>query len=690
MLSPQYKSYLDETIALARSLCIKFEMTATLQNTYLASMGYPTPLAKEEWKYYLNLNGQYHASDSLIYVTSSDTKTEIPLTKENLQQHPLTKADYQPGGSLHNRFIKEHFNRRDFIYRIFDPIPIDVAVAAPNYKIVHYNSNLVHDRELSFMPRLQQWIDGFFSRWHITSFAISDLLYPTAMLGVFWHCVCLEMLNLRMEYIKTHEACDFHLWMYLGGYYRLDRYKRYLTNEQAMYLYRNIEYLRNNLGKESTMIDLQKNITEVAHLVASRYDVSQIDGTLDKLNQTDPIIVKSKYLEEDADISLTSRNTVEDVYTITLSKGIHNPTDYEDDVLECKQWITQSVIDTVPTGLVEFNQMPSPAESVVSAKQVRIQSWAHLSSLGYMVGTLPIELPNNTTTSIYLNDAWILFLFCLHQMSGGDLDAPLPTVLVSGVPTEFPLVTAQFDGIINPMVAQSRIIDQWIDRQIIPMPVTGLDAFSLYCDNVVNDIYNKVISIRGLQTDIEESIGSDLLRYFYIDKLCEYTGRYLTFRDWLNTVDIPFTALSVDDYLLLSVTLMSSVLGFGAEVNSISDRHEAYMAIMRLLNSYGVIIHAGDSLYNTIPYDTFCTKMGTPEIRLHETHSLDMGLSGGTVGYATQNTLEGTAFVTQLEPVRVLPMEYGLDMGLTTSHQNSTTLMYHLTAFDLNVSTVEE
>ena len=85
MTAKHHRLYLDSTIALARTLVVKSEYSAEQINNQVAlRFGTNTvnPLNKSTWKYYLNVSGEYHPTDTVIKVKSLDTMQEIDFTKE--------------------------------------------------------------------------------------------------------------------------------------------------------------------------------------------------------------------------------------------------------------------------------------------------------------------------------------------------------------------------------------------------------------------------------------------------------------------------------------------------------------------------------------------------------------------------------------------------------------------------------
>lgn len=86
-----------------RSATIKYDPIADYQNATLVAKGYHVdPYDMSTWKYYMNMVGQYHPSDTVMRVVSLDTRATIDFTSENLANHPRTRQAYIPGGVYYN------------------------------------------------------------------------------------------------------------------------------------------------------------------------------------------------------------------------------------------------------------------------------------------------------------------------------------------------------------------------------------------------------------------------------------------------------------------------------------------------------------------------------------------------------------------------------------------------------------
>lgn len=256
----EFNAHVESVFSLMRTLVIKCEAIGIKDNRLLADSGYPVSDDKRRWRYYLNMSGEYHETDIPMYVTSIDNGETILFNKPNLDIHLATRRAYQPGSYWYKRLTEQYQGQVDLINGIMDPIDMDYAIAAEDYKILRYNHDLIEDNEDQLIPGLQRWINAYTQRHFINEYSYTENLQLPIDLAAMYGLMIPVVLTLRLEAYGTRNVSDYHVWNRLNSYGDFRRYRNGISHKQKMWLYRNIEYIRNNLGKNFTLEQLIENL----------------------------------------------------------------------------------------------------------------------------------------------------------------------------------------------------------------------------------------------------------------------------------------------------------------------------------------------------------------------------------------------------------------------------------------------
>ena len=261
MSDSTYDLYRQSCINLARSIILKSSEVAAAINAELTLYGVDVDETDPStWKYYLNLNGQYHSFDTPMTVTSLDTLEVIAFTRESLEIHRSTAKAYTFNSEAYLSLLARYPEQETLIRGIVNPVDIDAALSAADWDILHYNDDLVEVNEADLVNRIQTWIRRHMLRWHINDYTISDDLYLAAAMGVMYSHLPNAIVNIRLDNAKTYKAHSYHVWTYLASRGGLSGFRDTLSTAQALFLYRNIRYIYKNSGKTSTFKLLIENL----------------------------------------------------------------------------------------------------------------------------------------------------------------------------------------------------------------------------------------------------------------------------------------------------------------------------------------------------------------------------------------------------------------------------------------------
>lgn len=253
---------------LIMSINIKMDAIGYQIQYYLyKNKGYPKPDRfldnKREWKYYLNLSGNYHASDTEMYLYNRYIDREMKLTVANINQYPELKDELLSYGESYENLVKKYPEQESLIKYILLPVDIDYAIESEDFTILNYNKKLIDKKEYSLIPKLQTFINGYFARWYIESYAFVEDLYISTVLGVLYNNLYLEVESIRLSNIFTYEAHDYYIDMFFSSHLDTAEDVNILPENVRMWLYKNLRYIERHTGKNNTLnLIVEKLFTE--------------------------------------------------------------------------------------------------------------------------------------------------------------------------------------------------------------------------------------------------------------------------------------------------------------------------------------------------------------------------------------------------------------------------------------------
>lgn len=271
--------YVQQTLKLVRSLVIKSELSAYRSNKDIVKRYGEDAVdqdSPETWKYYLNLAGQYHFSDTMMKVISLDTQQEIDFTVANMRIHTATAEAYKYGTRYYFSLTNQYPTQVQLIMAINNPVDIDKAIAAKDATILSYYKELVEPQEYMLIPNLEKYIQNYLTRYEVQGFNNVWDAYPVLNYAAMFQSLPVQIMNLRLEAIKSDQTHSFHITQYLASHNYLDKYIPYMTLKQMLYLYHNIDYIEKYAGFTSTFEELIQWILTDRNIPLSSYTVRQL------------------------------------------------------------------------------------------------------------------------------------------------------------------------------------------------------------------------------------------------------------------------------------------------------------------------------------------------------------------------------------------------------------------------------
>ena len=400
--------YEQGVINFLQTCTIVFSPLSEQINLNLQAQGIAVDLSNPEtFKYYLNISGEYHSSDTMMTVLSLDTKTQVNFTKDMLASSKKTRAAYVVGSSYYTALCQSYPNQTDLIKSIVYPVDIQKALTSPDLTLLGWGDGYLEENEQdNIIQDLIAFLGYTSTRWYF-SFLSYEVYYTWAFWGCLWQALPNVIFSSRLKYLHTSAAHSFHIWSYL---------------------YRNLNYLTQNRGKQSNLVILVNNLLDSLNVglvgktvyMNTETDATNCNWVPEFVSNIIPT-VNSQSLELIAPESMAEMNA--DLVSARLE--VNNTVDY---IAAQEIKISRTPLNILRTKLVEIQKIG------VDQNYGSLLNKFILDTLVYAI-TAEIYTPSVTITDPTTNveftlsgkDALILYYYAVHR-SCREQPVLLPTI----------------------------------------------------------------------------------------------------------------------------------------------------------------------------------------------------------------------------------------------------------------------
>lgn len=607
MDSVQYgylKKYLDACIRFAKTVVVAYPQAALAINRDLvATYGSNSvdELRPETWKYYLNLAGRYHPTDTVMTVISIDTLEEIEFSRDNLAIHTGTAKAYAYGTRYYNALLLRYPDQQLLIDGILVPADLEAAVAAPAGTILAYEPGLIEANEATLIRELESWLQIQIGRWDVAPFAISDELYPAAFFAMLHYQIPPRLMNLRLKRTKTHEVHSFHVRMYLASHMGLDRYLPYLTQKQALWLYRNIAYLERNFGKTGQFYEIVERLLTERGIPLGEYTVRQLDE-FDEFYRP-KVVARIKPINNRTNEGYADSHSLDILYHKETSLADGNAS-YLQSNLDADLGRFQTANSGVTrTKALRSSMIDYSNATPVTFEAIALREWCYLANNGMYEVMVAFQDPKTSTNySLFAKDAFIYFCYITLRKHGVEVMEvpeylnfqyrlhPKPTVdeLLAVIPHQ-----------------ETKLVDlaqEILKRQPDLMPVYSASGFFDLAFKLYRETYWHWLLISSMKDAYERGMVENMVYRLYGDELVTFDTETPYMGTWLTLKNLPVydytpeqsdaltkalyeaaTGLTVDDTRVLR-NIQKNLIDLLTEMSSYS------IQIIREINESDVVL----------------------------------------------------------------------------------------------------
>lgn len=585
--------YRESILQLVESVVIKSDQSAQALNNLVMLQYGSAAVDKNQrttWKYYLNVSGQYHPTDTVMTIRSMDTLETIEFSKANLEQHRSTAKAYAFGTNLYKELVNQYPGQKILIHGILYPCDLQTAIDAEDGTILAYPEDLVESWEYSFISRLQKWTYGFMQRWDNTAYNISDELYHAGMLSVLFSSMIGAVYCIRKEAVFTNEVHTYHLRNYLASHGELDKYLAYMTRDQALWLYRNIRYIERHAGHQETFDWLMEHLFTKRNIPLSTFEMRHNleDIPEDRLR---PLVnFHRRELNGLTSSSVRSTYGFSEIFDKEDPLARDNVTyrDLYDGPTATRMEYSRA--NRLQTKLLESSMINPEGSERFLLDEVRFYQWLYMGNNGRYRAVVPFTSPI-TGETVYLTaiDAFALYTFLYCALYGTVL-THMPLVTAKRV-LKFPEATlADLMPVANKRVPTSfgqRMLDLIPD----PVEIISIDLFSEYCYDVwkcANRQWFEVCREEALEVRGSKQV---VMNRCWVDQRIQLGTAGQTYAAFFATNNLDIGAYTEGEIQIAHDSLLQSALGVKkTDETSMVGIQRVMTEIMLQLSSYSIQI----------------------------------------------------------------------------------------------------
>lgn len=432
--------FLRDIGTMAKTMVIHSDIVAKQVNNELRIM-YPKIVINEEapatWKYYMNVAGEYHFTDMeririingddnpymTIKVAGDNEPVVINFTKETIssdQADAVLATEYAYGTNFYNELVARYPDFEQLILGILNPIDYEISTKSYNGDILyaggwyrvfknndptkyHFvshvktgvsNKLLVESNEYTLLYKLEKWIKAMLDQWIVGDFVVGNDLYIPGIWMTLMSKIPVQIFNMRLDQIKstTGETHSFHYTEYLNSHGDLGKHVPYLTLEQALFLYKNMGWLENNIGKQEVFDTLVENLLTPAGVPIAAYILKHDLSKLSEDYRPDPFMER-KYLNFRSIGAGSDARSIEEIVTKSINLARDNGLFIEDQIRHIKTKSEDSAFNNVPTKVLESDMLDNRDSIQYPKAAFLLNMWLYTVKYGNYRGSIFITHP---------------------------------------------------------------------------------------------------------------------------------------------------------------------------------------------------------------------------------------------------------------------------------------------------------
>lgn len=591
-----YRIYYESNIALSRSVVFYSALCAEIANKQDIENGIEPSPDRKNWRYFKHLNGDYHWADPAITITSMDTYTEIPYTKESLSKHKKTMQLYRDEPRHVRELIAKYPGQSMLIRGVLNPVPYSRSLAAREGEVLWLNERLIEPQEHDLRYDISAFISKFIHRNFRTAYALADDLFLQTQIASLRMFLAKHIMSKRFERFKTAQAHSYHVTNYLASHNRLDRYVPFMTLEQKLFFYININWIERHIGFTETFEWLVEKLLTLRSLPAYEY----------RLVQKDPDIEKDEYLPNGV-FSRLPINFYRDglAYTVdeypidsVLRREVPCATD---NLANLARYTEEAVVKTndsqvssLPTKIVEVAVIDPESIAVIRELDVVVNHWLYLASTGKYVGTGELLNPvNGQTMRLSAREMFLLYWYAMNTFVYNKPLSDIGQIGAQRINRHRHITTDEYKQVLPWRQCpywQSEVALYHSSEVVLDDVLSTKDEFSDYCQRVTWSMDYRNQWCNGEHYQPHREMRQQLWRMSYVNMLCSLdTPEYKTYPEFFDRIDLQWELISPDTWMDLAVSAFEAATSWSNKNSySLEEIQRQMIDCFKRLSSYSI------------------------------------------------------------------------------------------------------
>lgn len=633
--------------------CIKLAQTITINHPYAGKVinsrldqegygRYTNNQDKLTWKYYQNMAGIYHAYDKIaihrinqlrglgltpgidqtkmiIRVASDDGTVEKEFTLDNISNpdaDDVIALEYQQGTRLYDELVEIYPTFENLIKGILHPIPLMTSTTANDFDVlyaggyyrtrlkglssrygfikgtapVYKQIKLVEEWEETLLSRIEEFSKIYFRQYDNPTYAEFNDLHIASSIGIFALNLPTLIMSIRNELTKTREVNSNHVQFYLDSFLNVGQYIPYLTRNQYMYLYRNVEWLSANAGKEKVLDELNLNILKERGIALIDYDVEHDIKPLPKTGETK--VSFTRLYDRDSLLIDTKKNfNAKDIIELEREIARDNNINTTGQIKRVETLGKNAPNSNTKTKIIETHFATTDRTSYISKEEFLFNNWAYSAINDEYRGIIVIQIPGSTTRlQLTVKNALYLFLYSYAKAGLGLDPKKLPKLFLHHIPkTKTEAYTKEYlKSLTIAKGYTEKEFNEIYDASPLERRYNSIRNFGILVNQHWDDYVDRNFAYHR-NLDIDGSAELEMVcEAMYLNKSIELKLD-IDLDKWVDNLGYNISGLNNEALSELYRLLFSSVLSIDNDgIHSMENIHKALINVIKVFTSYNV------------------------------------------------------------------------------------------------------